>query len=188
MAPMAFPIFKLAALAIRQISKPLANRIKQKAKESLFFRTYICMPPAQLYHKGEVIIKRRLLNIGKTNKPVPKLNEAAAIEQGAEMLGEIFVYTTGAIIFLLEYNRQNQKSAKVAEELEQRWQTVESKIKELELVNDQQAAEIRSLTRFAHASAPKLKLKYEAPVIDQEKKPENQEKNDKNAKKDSGSK
>lgn len=43
----AFPLMKLAALAVRQISKPLANSLKTRAKNSHFFRTYICMPPAQ---------------------------------------------------------------------------------------------------------------------------------------------
>lgn len=43
----AFPIVKLGALAIKQLSKPIANQIKVRAKKSHFFRTYICMPPAQ---------------------------------------------------------------------------------------------------------------------------------------------
>nr|CAD7425593.1 unnamed protein product [Timema monikensis] len=44
----AFPIAKLGTLLLRQISKPIANIAKEKAKQSHFFRTYICMPPAQL--------------------------------------------------------------------------------------------------------------------------------------------
>ena len=43
----ALPVAKLAALAIKQLAKPLANIAKEKAKQSYFFRTYICMPPAQ---------------------------------------------------------------------------------------------------------------------------------------------
>lgn len=43
----AFPIVKLGYLAIKQVSKPLANLIKQNAKASPFFRKYVCMPPAQ---------------------------------------------------------------------------------------------------------------------------------------------
>lgn len=43
----AFPIAKLLYLGIRQVSKPLANRIKEAARRSEFFKTYICLPPAQ---------------------------------------------------------------------------------------------------------------------------------------------
>lgn len=43
----ALPVAKLAALVVKQLAKPLANLAKEKAKESYFFRTYICMPPAQ---------------------------------------------------------------------------------------------------------------------------------------------
>lgn len=70
MAVGAFPLIKLAALAIRQVSKPLANRIKTSAKNSPFFRNYICMPPAQIYHYFEVNVKMKLL--GKlTSKSQP---------------------------------------------------------------------------------------------------------------------
>lgn len=46
MASEAFPVFKLGVLAFKQLSKPIANVIKDHAKESLFFRQYIAMPPA----------------------------------------------------------------------------------------------------------------------------------------------
>lgn len=47
MVAAAFPVAKLGAIVVKQLSKPIANYTKTKAKESLFFRTYICMPPAQ---------------------------------------------------------------------------------------------------------------------------------------------
>ncbi len=43
----AFPVFKLAVLAAKQISRPIANRLKQKAKDSDFFRRFVCIPPGQ---------------------------------------------------------------------------------------------------------------------------------------------
>jgi len=50
----AFPAFKLGALFLKQLSKPVANFVKARAKNSYFFRTYVCMPPAQLYNWWEV--------------------------------------------------------------------------------------------------------------------------------------
>jgi optic atrophy 3 protein len=52
----AFPAFKLGALLLKQLSKPLANFVKARAKNSYFFRTYVCMPPAQFYNWCEVRI------------------------------------------------------------------------------------------------------------------------------------
>lgn len=43
----AFPAAKLGVLLLKQISKPIANIIKDNAKKSQFFRQYVCMPPAQ---------------------------------------------------------------------------------------------------------------------------------------------
>lgn len=43
----AFPAVKLAVLAFKQLSKPIANVMKERAKNHPFFRKYICMPPAQ---------------------------------------------------------------------------------------------------------------------------------------------
>lgn len=47
----AFPAAKLGVLLLKQISKPIANALKVKAKDSQFFRQYICMPPAQSKYK-----------------------------------------------------------------------------------------------------------------------------------------
>lgn len=62
----AFPIAKLGALLVKQISKPIANAVKNKAKTSPVFRKYVCMPPAQCkYPKSKtrkVISKSSLLN------------------------------------------------------------------------------------------------------------------------------
>ena len=43
----AFPVFKLGVLAVKQISRPIANRLKQKASYNGFFRRYVCIPSGQ---------------------------------------------------------------------------------------------------------------------------------------------
>lgn len=47
----AFPMAKLLYLGVRQLSKPVANRIKAGARRSEFFKSYICLPPAQREHR-----------------------------------------------------------------------------------------------------------------------------------------
>lgn len=131
MAIGAFPLIKLGALALRQISKPLANHLKTRAKSSHFFRTKICMPPAQFYHWCEVNVKARLLNLGKP-KEVVKLNEQAAIDLGSELIGEMVMFLIASATVTAEYIRQSRKYADEKEALELRWRQLETKLSDIE--------------------------------------------------------
>ncbi|XP_065587243.1 LOW QUALITY PROTEIN: optic atrophy 3 protein [Cyrtonyx montezumae] len=110
----AFPIAKLLTLGARQLSRPLAARIKAGARASPFFRTYICLPPAQLYHWVEMRAKMRIMGFrGAAIKP---LNEEAAAELGAELLGEAIVFGVGGLCLYLEYARQAGQARRREEE------------------------------------------------------------------------
>lgn len=115
----AFPVAKLGALLIKQISKPIANAVKQGAKSSPVFRKYVCLPPAQckfklftvhkltsllVYNWCEVKAKMWLLHLGQPVN-ITVLNEAASIELGANLLGETVIFVIAAGILLFEYNR-----------------------------------------------------------------------------------
>lgn len=126
MAIGAFPLIKLGALALRQISKPLANHLKVRARNSEFFRTRICMPTAQFYHLCEVHVKARLLNLGNP-KEVVKLNEQAAIDLGAELIGEMFMFVIPAGIIIAEYTRQSRKTAEEKSAMESRLLGIENR-------------------------------------------------------------
>ncbi|RWS11825.1 OPA3-like protein [Dinothrombium tinctorium] len=152
----AFPIVKLGTLAIKQLSKPLANAMKRRAKNSPFFRNYICMPPAQFYHWIEVNVKMKMLGLGKPRE-VQKLNEAAAIELGAELLGEFIIFIVAAITLTAEYVRQSRKSAKEEAANEERWTALEKRVAELEYLTEKQSAEIRHLTRQTFAIETAIK-------------------------------
>lgn len=52
----AFPLIKLGALLLRQVSKPIVNYTMQKAKSNEFFRKYVCMPPAQSKFLGYMTV------------------------------------------------------------------------------------------------------------------------------------
>ncbi|CAN8179253.1 unnamed protein product [Coccothraustes coccothraustes] len=112
----AFPLAKLLTLGARQLSRPLAARIKAGARASPFFRTYICLPPAQLYHWVEMRAKMRLL--GFRGAAVKPLNEEAAAELGAELLGEALVFGVGGLCLYLEYLRQAGQGRRREEHLD----------------------------------------------------------------------
>lgn len=106
----AFPAAKLAALLIRQLSKPIANYAKEKAKKNFVMRNYICMPPAQFYHWCEIKLKTWS---GTKGQPIQinKVSEQEAIELGANMLGEAIIFIVASIILVAEYSRQKEKEA-----------------------------------------------------------------------------
>ncbi|XP_032830023.1 optic atrophy 3 protein [Petromyzon marinus] len=115
MAVGAFPIAKLAYLGVRQLSKPVANRIKAAARRSVFFKTYVCQPPANLYHWIEMKTKMRLM--GFRGAQVKPLDQEAAAELGAELLGEAVIFIIGGVCMVAEYARQNANSRRKEAEL-----------------------------------------------------------------------
>ncbi|UYV74624.1 OPA3 [Cordylochernes scorpioides] len=151
----AFPIAKLAALAMKQLSKPLSKRIKERAKNSLFFRTYICMPPAQLYHWCDIRFKMRLSNLGKPTE-IPKLNEAMAIELGAELLGETIIFTVAALTILGEYLRQAHNERKREQAKTNSVEGLENSYDSLKQEMQRQASELRDLRRSVTALESKV--------------------------------
>ncbi|CAI5780696.1 optic atrophy 3 protein [Podarcis muralis] len=141
----AFPIAKLLYLGVRQLSKPLAARIKDGARASPFFRQYICGPPAQLYHWVEMRAKMRIMGFrGAAIKP---LNEEAAAELGAELLGEAIVFGVGGLCIFLEYSRQTTNSKKKEDELSSTLESLQEQVAELNLTVETLDARLRELNR-----------------------------------------
>ncbi|XP_067317201.1 optic atrophy 3 protein homolog [Anolis sagrei] len=142
----AFPIAKLLYLGVRQISKPLAARIKDGARASPFFRQYICGPPAQIYHWVEMRAKMRIMGFrGAAIKP---LNEEAAAELGAELLGEAIVFVVGGLCIFLEYSRQSTNSKKKEDELSSTLLSLQEQIAELNLTVETLDARLREVNRI----------------------------------------
>uniref|UniRef100_A0A8C5QKM1 Outer mitochondrial membrane lipid metabolism regulator OPA3 n=1 Tax=Leptobrachium leishanense TaxID=445787 RepID=A0A8C5QKM1_9ANUR len=141
----AFPIAKLLYLGVRQLSKPLANRIKAGARRSEFFRTYVCLPPAQVYHWVEMRAKMRIMGFrGAAIKP---LNEEAAAELGAELLGEATIFIVGVGCIVAEYSRQALNSKRKEEEMEARLNSMEAEIARLGLLTEEVDARVRGVER-----------------------------------------
>ncbi|KAK9521224.1 hypothetical protein VZT92_021047 [Zoarces viviparus] len=142
----AFPIAKLLYLGVRQMGKPVANRIKAGARRSEFFKTYICLPPAQIYHWVEMRTKMRIMGFrGSTIKP---LNEDAATELGAELLGEAIIFIIGGGCMLLEYSRQAANARHKEEEQNETIISLQTQIGELALTTETLDAQLREMNRL----------------------------------------
>ncbi|GAA5947640.1 hypothetical protein JCM10213_002241 [Rhodosporidiobolus nylandii] len=111
---------KIASLFLRTLSKPIANKIKQQAKEHEGFKSRT-VSMAQWLHRAEMNLRVRLL--GESPKHVRPLSEARAIDAGANFLSEGFLFSVAATIILGETWRsrraENQRRDLVKDTLAQ---------------------------------------------------------------------
>ncbi|ENN77482.1 putative OPA3-like protein CG13603 [Dendroctonus ponderosae] len=141
-----FPVAKLGALLLKQVSKPIATVVKNQAKSSPVFRKYVCMPPAQFYNWCEIKAKMWILNLGKPVN-IPVLNEAQAIELGANLLGEAIIFIIAAGVLINEYYRSSVKEAAKEAARIQELTDMKNDIRELYIEAEEERAQIRELLR-----------------------------------------
>ncbi|XP_017890699.1 optic atrophy 3 protein homolog [Ceratina calcarata] len=156
-----FPALKLGVLFVKQISKPLAKFLVNQAKNHPVFRTYFIIPPAQFYHWAEVKAKMYVMNLGKPTK-VAKLNEAMAIELGANLMGEVVIFSVAGGCLILEYNRQVAKEAKKEEARLAQIQLFTDQIENLSQVTTRQENQIQYLEEAVQELAKHTKHKLVA--------------------------
>ncbi|CAH1380707.1 unnamed protein product [Tenebrio molitor] len=142
----AFPAAKLLALLMRQISKPIANFVKNEAQSSPVFRKYVCIPPAKLYNKCETKMKMWLLHLGQPVN-ITVLNEADSIDLGANLLGEAVIFLIAAGALLFEVNRSSKKEAAKEEARKRELREVQNDLKALLIHSQVQKDRIVRLTR-----------------------------------------
>lgn len=158
-----FPALKLGVLFVKQISKPLAKFLVNQAKNHVLFRTYVIIPPAQFYHWAEVKAKMYVMNLGKPTK-VAKLNEAMAIELGANLIGEVIIFSVAGACLILEYNRQSTKEAKKEEIRQMQIVKFTEDIQALHAVTLQQESQIYYLQSAINELAKHTKHKLQTPT------------------------
>jgi optic atrophy 3 protein len=158
-----FPALKLGVLFVKQISKPIAKFLVNQAKSHPIFRTYFIIPPAQFYHWAEVKAKMYIMNLGKPTK-VAKLNETMAIELGANLIGELFIFSVAGATVILEYNRQVMKETKKEEVRQMQIQKFTDDIQALYNTTLQQESQIHYLQSAVNELSKHTKHKLPEPV------------------------
>ncbi|CAB4016040.1 Hypothetical predicted protein [Paramuricea clavata] len=138
------PLFKLASLAIKQSAKPVANVLKRGAKESDIFKKYLCYYPGQVYHRLEFHIRMRLMG-HKGKIEVDPLKENAAVDLGAEMLGEVVVFSIGVAVLYAEYRRQKRGENREENKHQENFRNLKNKVEELGVCVEKQNEEIERL-------------------------------------------
>ena len=102
-------LLKVGALVIKQLTKPLAKRAKTHAKNSPFFA-------AQCVRVGNAVnVVTHRMNVtllgGRLLKVKP-LEDAVAVDRGAEVLSEGLIISVGTALILLEYARKDAEAVR----------------------------------------------------------------------------
>ncbi|GAN07585.1 OPA3-domain-containing protein [Mucor ambiguus] len=141
---------KIGSLLVKTLAKPVANSIKTQAKSHPKFKAF-CISVAQGSHTLEMTLKMKFLGY-KTEKIRP-LNDARAVESGANFLSEAFVFAVAASVIFAESWRsrataknrrnyvddalenletQNKSLTEILEETRHLNQTNEERLKQIE--------------------------------------------------------
>uniref|UniRef100_A0A914XC65 OPA3-like protein n=1 Tax=Plectus sambesii TaxID=2011161 RepID=A0A914XC65_9BILA len=128
---MPLPLIKLGVLVLKQLSKPLANGIKNSAKERIFFRTKMVVPLGQFINRLTTRGNMWRLGLGKPTKFTP-LTEQAAVELGSETVGEVVIWGIAlGTFFGIEWWSSGKAAVKEAA-LKDRLSMMESRLELLE--------------------------------------------------------
>ncbi|KAI7756858.1 hypothetical protein M8C21_025043 [Ambrosia artemisiifolia] len=133
---MSLPFMKLGTLAVRTLSKPIANWLKKEAAVNPKFRTSI-IGIAQANHWLTTTIQRRTYGRA-TNVEIRPLNEERAVQVAGDLIGELFVFTVAGAVIIFEVHRSARSEAKKEEirkqEIQVMKQTDEDLVKQVELL------------------------------------------------------
>ncbi|CAG7725648.1 unnamed protein product, partial [Allacma fusca] len=107
------------------------------------------------YHWVEVKMKMLSMNVGKP-VAIPKLNEAMAIELGAELVGEGVIFVITAAVLIAEYVRSTRKANAEEEERKAEMTKIHTDLVDLREVNSKLEAELQELFRILHVNIPAI--------------------------------
>ncbi|KAI8084620.1 optic atrophy 3 protein-domain-containing protein [Halteromyces radiatus] len=119
---------KLGSLLIKTLAKPVANSIKTQAKQHPTFKEF-CIGVAQKSHRLEMTLKMNFL--GYKKEVIRPLNDARAIESGANFISEAFVFGVAASIIIAENWRSRNKDKNRRNYVDDALESLESRNNEL---------------------------------------------------------
>ncbi|XP_074269887.1 uncharacterized protein LOC141592898 [Silene latifolia] len=135
---MVLPLFKLGTLALRTLSKPIANRLKKQAGIHPKFRGFI-VGLAQANHRFTTTLQRRIYDRAG-DVAIRPLNEEKAVQVAADLIGELFLFLVAGAVVIFEVQRNSKSEAKKEEKrkqeleaLKQRDEALSKEVEDLKL-------------------------------------------------------
>ncbi|XP_053602358.1 putative OPA3-like protein CG13603 [Plodia interpunctella] len=152
-----FPMFRFATLLARQMSSPIANRLKTYARDHPRFGQAVCARVGRWYRAGELRFKMWTLQLTGPRAPVV-VSDREAIDIGTDLLGEIIIFTLGALIVIFEVNRQAMKQEAKKLDKKSRWVAINMSLEELKIELEIQQKEIDLLLAAIRSLDPDVPL------------------------------
>ncbi|KAK1444122.1 hypothetical protein BgAZ_100280 [Babesia gibsoni] len=120
------PAFKVLAVFVKQLSKPVASYMKKRARESERFRRF-CISIGNRGYAFDRYISRRFYNTEPAETDsTPWLSPEKSVVIGTEMFGELIIFGVATIIVASEYARSVRKETKKESVLQNRLHALES--------------------------------------------------------------
>jgi hypothetical protein len=156
----ALPVLKLFFLGVKQLSKPVAGFIKNRAKNSPAFKEQV-INAAQFWHRINVRASQAASGASAETRAlrVKPLDEATAVATFTDILGEGVIYFVAAVALVVEYQMSAEKDAKKAAALEQRFKNAEAMLASQKNELDALRAELKFTQHSSvHVSQDALEL------------------------------
>lgn len=114
------PMIKLGGLVARTLTKPLAKQVKSRAKVTPWLNG-VCLRLGQQQHRLSMQLHMGFRGIA--NYTIKELPNDQAVEHGADLIGEVIIFSVALGAASLEYSRSSaQTREKQRIENEQRLQ------------------------------------------------------------------
>lgn len=109
MAPAAVPLAKLASLLIKTLAKPVSKQVRRQFVKQPITRSALVWL-GQTTHA--MTTRMTIWSSGYKVRSISKIEEEAALSQGADILSETFLFAVSGGIVVYEYNRSSAKEKK----------------------------------------------------------------------------
>lgn len=121
----------------------------------LYFHSF---PLLTVYHWLDVNLRMRILGLGKATEVKP-LSSEAAVELGAEIISESFLFSIATATIAFEYWRSSKKDDQHESQQSLDIKGLQSQVQELGLLIEEQDAKLREFNRLLVEYAPSSKRK-----------------------------
>ncbi|XP_022820887.1 optic atrophy 3 protein homolog isoform X1 [Spodoptera litura] len=126
-----FPLFRLATLLARQLSAPVAKKIKVVAVNHPWFQRHVCARTGRMFHAYQLRLRLWTLAL-RQPRHLPPISDHVALESGASILGEAIIFGVGGLIIMFEVNRQANKQEDKVLAQESQWLALLLSLEELQ--------------------------------------------------------
>jgi len=137
------PLVKLGGLVLRTLTKPVAKALKSRAKTQVWLNG-ICEQLGQKQHQMSLTFQMSFRGHVSTGTiKIKDLPSDQAVENGADLLGELLIFSVAVVVASFEYDRSS-KSAKEKErkinereytkqlDIEMRFRRLERELREIQ--------------------------------------------------------